>query len=320
MNLCYPRGKREYPDCPMASRRILVVEDHEAFRRFIRLELQKGAELEIIGEVSDGLEAVQLAQGLQPDLILLDIGLPNLNGIEVAKRIRTLVPNAILLFVSLESSSEVVEETLRLGARGYVHKQRTHSDLIPAIDAVLGGKRFVSNDLEFTDPGPTFYRHELFFCADDATLLDGLTRFIASALSAGNAAIVWATESHRQSLLERLRARDVDIDAAIQSGTFLSPDAAETPDLVRMTEAVKGLSDAASKAGKKHPRVAVCGERAGRLWAEGKTDVAIRLEQLCNELAKQCDIDILCAYPLPRGREDDESLMTISAEHTLVFP
>src|SRR5262249_40672170 len=171
----------------MAFRRTLVVDDHEPFRRFIRLELQKRAELEIIGEVSDGLEAVQLAEELQPDLILLDIGLPNLNGIEVAKRIRTIVPNARLLFVSLETSSEVIEETLRLGALGYVHKQRTHTDLMPAIYAVLGDKRFVSNDLEFSDPeeAQPSHRHEMFFCADDATLLDGLAHFIASALSAG---------------------------------------------------------------------------------------------------------------------------------------
>src|SRR5262249_21941666 len=241
---------------------------------------------------------------------------------EVAKRIRTIVPNARLLFVSLETSSEVIEETLRLGALGYVHKQRTHTDLMPAIYAVLGDKRFVSNDLGFSDPeeAQPSHRHEMFFCADDATLLDGLTHFIASALSAGNPAIVWATESHSQRLLERLRTRGVDIDAAIQRGTYLSPDAAETADLDRMIEAVRGLSDAASKAGKKHPRVAVCGERAGRLWAEGKTDGAIRLEQILNELAKQCDIDILCPYPLPRGQEHDEALMTICAEHTLVFP
>jgi DNA-binding NarL/FixJ family response regulator len=304
----------------MPSPRILVVEDHEPFRRFIRLELQKRAELQIVGEVSDGLEAVELAQVLQPDLILLDIGLVNLNGIEAAQRLRTLVPNAILLFVSLQSSPEVVEQTFRLGARGYVHKQRAHSDLLRAIDAVLGGKRFVSDDLEFSDPTERRppHRHEIFFCADDAMLLDGLTHFIAKALSAGNPAIVWATESHRHSLLERLRTRGVDVDAHIQRGTYLSPDATETPDPVRMLEAIRGLSDAAYKAGKKHPRVAVCGERAGRLWAEGETDVAIRLEQICNEIAKLCDVDILCAYPLPGGEENDESLKTICAEHTIV--
>ena len=303
----------------MTSPRILVVEDHEPFRRFIRLGLQE-REHRIIGEVSDGLEAVQLAEELQPDLILLDIGLQRLNGIEAAKRIRGVAPNAKLLFVSLESSSEVVEEILRLGAHGYVHKQRADRDLQPAIDAVLEGKRFVSNELEFNDASHTqaSHRHEIFFCSDDSILVDGLADFIAGALSIGNAAIVWATEVHQEILVERLRARGVDIDAAVQAGTYISSDAAETPDPVRMLQAVRDLSEAASKAGTKHPRVAVCGERAGRLWAEGKTDAAIRLEQLCNELAQQCDIEILCAYPSPEDRADDRALKVICAEHTAV--
>jgi len=304
----------------MPSPRILIVEDHEPFRRFLCSELEKRPEFEVVGEVSDGLEAVQLAQHLQPDLILLDIGLPNLDGIEAARRIRTLVPNAILLFVSLESSSEVVQETFRLGGRGYVQKQFVHSDLLPAIDAVLEGKRFVRTEPEFDHhiQAQASQRHEIFFCADDAVLLDGLTHFIAGALSGGNPAIVWITESHRHSLLEKLLARGVDVDAAIQQGTFLAPDASETADPVRILETLGGLRDAASKAGKKHPRVAVCGERAGRLWAEGKGHVAIRVEQLFSEIAKQCDLDILCAYPAPKGNENHESLTTICAEHTIV--
>jgi hypothetical protein len=83
-----------------------------------------------------------------------------------------------------------------------------------------------------------------------------------------------------------------------------------------MLEVVQGLRKAASKAGKERPRVAVCGERAGRLWAEGKTDEALRLEQICNELARSQGIDILCAYPLAHGEQDDYTLNTIRAEHS----
>jgi hypothetical protein len=184
-------------------------------------------------------------------------------------------------------------------------------------NAVVGGKRFVSSGLEFSEgTDPTPHRHEILFCSDEAVLLDSLTQFIAAALSAGNAAIVWATESHRDSLLQRLHALDMDIDAAIQRGTYISLDAGETPDPVQMLETIRGLSETAAKAGKDHPRVAVCGERAGRLWAEGKTDEAIRLEQLCSDLAKTQEIDILCVYPLPHGQEDDPSLKSICAEHT----
>ena len=93
-------------------------------------------------------------------------------------------------------------------------------------------------------------------------------------------------------------------------------DVGEPPDPARMAEALRALRAAASAAGKKHPRVAVCGERAGKMWVEGKTDEAIRLEQLLNELAKQYDVDILCPYPLPQGQDDTPSLKSILAEHS----
>jgi len=279
--------------------------------------LQQRADFQVT-EASNGLEAVQKAEGLQPDLILLDIGLPDLNGLEVAKRVRKVAPAAKILFLSQESSPDVVREALALGALGYVHKQRSKTDLLPAIEAVLMGKRFVGSGLEFGKDAQPSHRHEILFCSDDEALLDGLTRFIAAALNAGNPAIVWATESHQASLVQRLRALGVDIDGAIQGGTYISSDVTESPDPPRMVEALKVLSAAASKAGKRHPRIAVCGERAGSTWAEGKTDEAIRLEQLLNELGKHNDLDILCPYPLPQGEDDTSSLKSICAEHSAV--
>src|SRR5215469_3216498 len=131
----------------MPFQRILVVEDHAQFRRYICSLLRQRGELQVISEVSDGLEAVLKAEQLQPDLILLDIGLPMLNGIEVARRAQLVAPDAKLLFVSQESSCDVVQETLRLGADGYVHKPHARRDLLAAIDDILSGKRFVSSSL-----------------------------------------------------------------------------------------------------------------------------------------------------------------------------
>src|SRR6185437_10015761 len=91
---------------------VLVVDDNELFRRFVCSMLGQKPELRVIGEAVDGLEAVQKAEELQPDLILLDIGLPTLNGIEVARRARKLAPDSKILFVSMESSPEVVQEAL----------------------------------------------------------------------------------------------------------------------------------------------------------------------------------------------------------------
>jgi DNA-binding NarL/FixJ family response regulator len=120
-------------------------------RRFIRLELQQRVEFQVIGEVCDGLEAVEKAQNLQPDLILLDIGLPKLNGLEACRRIRELSPNSKILFFSQEPYSDVVGEALSLGALGYVLKSHAQSDLRPAIEAVLRGEHFVSSALSFRD-------------------------------------------------------------------------------------------------------------------------------------------------------------------------
>jgi DNA-binding NarL/FixJ family response regulator len=130
---------------------ILLVEDFEPFRRFVRQVLEPRAEFKVVGEAIDGLEAVRKAQELKPNLILLDIGLPKLNGLAAAEQIRTLVPDAILLFVSLESSPVAVRQALRLGALGYVHKMRAQLDLLPAIESVLAGKQFVSSDLDISE-------------------------------------------------------------------------------------------------------------------------------------------------------------------------
>jgi DNA-binding NarL/FixJ family response regulator len=129
------------------SIRVLVVEDYKPWLRFISSELQKLSNLQAIGEVSDGLDAVQQAQELQPDLILLDIGLPTINGIEVARRIREVSPASKILFVSESRSPEIAEQALNTGAGGYVLKSDAASELLPAIKAVLQGKQFVSASL-----------------------------------------------------------------------------------------------------------------------------------------------------------------------------
>lgn len=120
-----------------------MVDDYGPFRRFLSSRLQDRSSAYLCWEASDGLEAVQKAEELQPDLILLDTGLPKLNGIEVARRIRKVSLRSNILFVSQESSAEVVQEALGLGARGYLVKSDAGSELLQAIDAVLRGERFV---------------------------------------------------------------------------------------------------------------------------------------------------------------------------------
>jgi DNA-binding NarL/FixJ family response regulator len=131
----------------MSSLRVLVVEDFAPFSRFIRSTLAERPDVQVIGEVSDGLEAVHRAEELKPDLILLDIGLPTLNGIEAARQIRQLCPESKIIFVSQESDPDIVQEALSFGALGYVVKTIAGGELLTAIKAVCGGRLFVGGGL-----------------------------------------------------------------------------------------------------------------------------------------------------------------------------
>ena len=105
--------------------------------------LQSRPDLKIIAEAEDGLEAVRKAEELKPDLILLDIGMPYLNGIEAAERISKIVPDAKILFVTQENDPDVVATALSNGAKGLVMKVNAHRELLPALEAVLEGRRFI---------------------------------------------------------------------------------------------------------------------------------------------------------------------------------
>ncbi len=135
----------------MSAIRVLVVDDLEPWRRFVSSSLDKEPDLQVISGAADGLEAVRKAEELQPDLIVLDIGLPKMNGIEAARRIRTLAPKSKILFLTQESSDDVVREAFNVGARGYVVKIHAGSELLPAVEMVLRGKHFVSDGLEAQD-------------------------------------------------------------------------------------------------------------------------------------------------------------------------
>ncbi len=127
--------------------RVLVVEDFEPFRQFLSSTLGKRPEFQVICEVSDGSEAVRRAEELKPELILLDIGLPGLNGIEAARQIRRLAPESKIIFVSQESSPDLVQEALSSGGLGYVLKTKAATDLLPAVEAALEGRQFVTSGL-----------------------------------------------------------------------------------------------------------------------------------------------------------------------------
>ena len=128
--------------------RILVADDFAPWSRFISSLIVKHIDWHIVGKAVDGFEAVQKAGELKPDLILLDVGLPQFNGIEAARRIRTLVPESKILFLSAMHDPDIVREAMRTSAGGYVVKSDAERELVLAIEAVLRGHQFVSSSLK----------------------------------------------------------------------------------------------------------------------------------------------------------------------------
>jgi two-component system, NarL family, response regulator NreC len=131
----------------MSALRTLIVDDHVALRQLLRSILQDKTECVVIGEASDGLQAIEQFKELQPDLILLDLSLQKLNGMEVGRRIRELSPHSKIVFLSQESSPDVVQGALRVGASGYLLKSDA-TELPLAIHAILEGKVFISSGVK----------------------------------------------------------------------------------------------------------------------------------------------------------------------------
>lgn len=122
-----------------------MVDDFEPWRSFVRSALEKQPQLQIVGEAVDGLTAILKAQELQPDLILLDLSLPQVHGIEAARQIRERAPNSRILFISEVQSWEIVREALRTGANGYVVKADAASELLTAVNATLRDEKFIGS-------------------------------------------------------------------------------------------------------------------------------------------------------------------------------
>ena len=131
----------------MQALRTLVVDDHQDLRNLLRSVLQEKTDCVVVGEASDGLQAIEQTKELKPDLILLDLSLPKLNGMEAGRRIRKLSPNAKIVFLSQDPSPEIVQGALRMGAAGYLLKSDA-TELPLAVEAALQGNVYVSSRLK----------------------------------------------------------------------------------------------------------------------------------------------------------------------------
>ena len=339
--------------------RVLVVDDFAPWRSYVIAKLAENPALHIVGFAFDGLEAVQKAAELQPELILMDLNLPNLSGISATRRIRDLSLKSKILFVSQNFDLDVVRAALDAGGSGYVVKSSAEGELLVAVEAVMSGKTFVSGQFatgDFTgvcggesrvqrpfdasiesaarpvpSNNPLDHRHEVEFYLHDASFLDRCAGFMGAALTKGDSVILVATLSHCNTLRRRLESGGCQVVEAIEQGRYLALEPAcvlseflvnGQPDSARFITFAGNLIRTALKAATgKHPRVAACGESTAALYAEGKVEAAVEMERRLNELSLLYEVDILCGFPVEDFRTEAERsiFQRICAEHSAAY-
>ncbi len=126
------------------KRRIVIAEDHTILREGLRALISSNPDFEVVGEAEDGREAIRCVQNLRPDLILIDLSMPRMNGMDAIKEIKKGCPETKILVLTVHKTEEYILATLRAGADGYVLKDATHAELLMAIESVLKGKPYLS--------------------------------------------------------------------------------------------------------------------------------------------------------------------------------
>jgi two-component system response regulator NreC len=193
--------------------RILLADDHTVMRRGLRALLERQPGFTVVAEASDGREAVDLAAAVHPDVAVMDIGMPNLNGIEAAQRITGKNPNTAVVMLSMHADEGYVLRTLKAGARGYLLKDSPEEDLINAIRAVHEGKAFFSPAISKMLAEDYMRQLRQRGMEDSYELLTPREREVLQMLGEGKSnkdiatrlnLSLYTVETHRSNLLEKL--------------------------------------------------------------------------------------------------------------------
>jgi DNA-binding NarL/FixJ family response regulator len=318
----------------LAPLRVIVIDDHQTWVQQVSAMIENTGTWHVVGTAADGAEGCALADSLTADLILLDIELPKLNGIETATRILAANPSARILFLSGHSSWDVIEAALLTGARGYLLKNFAGPELVPAMAAIAAGRRFLSAAAGGRAFNAGSDRHELHshhagVYATDASLEGDYEAFAAAALMTGKAVLAAMHPDRQQEVQRRLKQRGIDIDRAIAEDRYMPLNVAEAlplmmadglPDASLMWAIIVPLLARAARATRSNaPVLAAFGDCAQTLWNAGEPSAAILLEQYWDEIAKTVNLDLLCGYTL-RGfeAEDEDTRELLGAMHTAV--
>ncbi len=198
--------------------RVLLADDHTVMRNGLRLLLERQPNLVVVGEASDGRETVRLAESVAPQVVVMDIAMPNLNGIEAARQITAARPETAIVILSMHSDESYVIRALKAGARAYLLKDSAEGDLIAAIHAITDGKSFFSPAISRILVEDYMRQLEQKHVEDTYELLTAREREILQLLAEGKtnkeaAAIlnlsVYTIETHRTHILQKLNLHNV---------------------------------------------------------------------------------------------------------------
>jgi len=198
--------------------RIILAEDHALMRRGLRLILESHSDIEVAGEAQDGREALDLVEALEPDVAILDVGMPNLNGIEAARQISANHPGVGVLMISVQAEEENLWRALRAGARGYLSKESSEPELVQAVRVVSQGQVFFSptvNQMVVNDYIRQLQAREQ---DDSYELLSQREREILQLVAEGRSnkeiaaslnLSVYTIETHRSNIMKKLNVKNV---------------------------------------------------------------------------------------------------------------
>lgn len=326
---------------------VLLVDDFRSFRTEAASIIQKKPEFNIIAEASNGLEAIEKAELFGPDLILLDIGLPKLNGIGVAKELTHRKASSQIVFLTGEEDDDCVSEALTVGAKGYVFKRRLQSDLVPALKLAAAGHFFVSpygfigqTDSEVMRPSPASSSawhgsstHTMEFYSDESALVSGVSELVRASLSQDRVVVALLKRNHIACASRRLVESGVDLEGAIRWGgyrpfaiegtiPFLMPNGRlDRARFATFFEPV--LAHAAWNAERKCSGAVVLADLASALIDLGYDhENALRTEELWNDLVQKRPFLVHCVCPVTTlgAKRNRDTLAQICPHHSRVIP
>ena len=198
--------------------RILLADDHTVMRAGLRLLLERHDNFEVVGEAADGREAVELAAEQKPAVVVMDVAMPHLNGVEAARQILSRAPDTAIVMLSMHSDESYVLRSLKAGARGYLLKDSAEADLIAAIQAIVEGRSFFSPGVRALLKEDYIYRLQKFGSDDTYELLTAREREVLQLVAEGRSnkevasllgLSLYTVETHRTHILQKLNLHSV---------------------------------------------------------------------------------------------------------------